>query len=231
MKKPIIITIDGPAGAGKSTIAKLLADKLSFHYLDTGALYRAITLKTLRENILLSNEQAIIRLLSQSSIEIKYSPSSKSARILLDGDDVSNDVRAAKLTDYASQVSALGAVRREMVKLQRRLARAGDIVCEGRDMGSVVFPRAQIKFYLDASLENRSKRRYKENKSLFPNSRLSYKQILKEIKQRDYRDTHRKVAPLIKPTNAFYIDTTNLSIPEVLKKLIGIINNRLRSKK
>jgi CMP/dCMP kinase len=231
----VIITIDGPAGAGKSTIAKLLAQRLSFHYLDTGALYRAITLKTIRKKIKFSDKRAIAKLVLNSTIKARYQvhlAKMKTAQlqILLDGQDVSREIREPYLTAFVSKISSSGPVRKAMVKVQRKLARGKNIVCEGRDMGSIVFPRAKIKFYIDASIETRAQRRYKESLSLFPKKRLSYNRILKEISVRDYNDMHRKIAPLVQPQNSFYIDTTGLSIGQVIKSLMAIVNDKLHKK-
>jgi len=247
---PVIITIDGPAAAGKSTIAKLLAQKLSFHYLDTGALYRAITLKAVQNKIRFSNKRSIAQLVSNSVIKFIYTcgeaidsdyhqvhPAPNRRRIktakvqiLLDGKDVSKKIRGPRLTAYVSKISSSPLVRKTMVKLQRKLVAGKNIVCEGRDMGSVVFPQAKIKFYLDASIKERAQRRYQESLLLFPRKHLTYNQILKEISIRDYRDTHRKIAPLVKPHNSFYIDTTNLEVSQVLKTMIKIVNDKLDKK-
>ena len=238
---PIVITIDGPAGAGKSTMAKILAQKLSFHYLDTGALYRAITLKALQNKIRFFNKYAVAKLVSNSDIKFIYTSYTKNpnnieqisggkVKLLLDGKDVSKKIRDPRLTAYVSKISSSSLVRKAMVKLQRKLARGKNIVCEGRDMGSVVFPRAKIKFYLDASLKERAKRRYKESILLFPQKHLTYNRIFKEIATRDYRDTHRKIAPLVKPHNSFYIDTTNSAVSQVLKTIMRIVNDKLDKK-
>lgn len=237
MKKPIIITIDGPAGSGKSTIAKLLSKKLSFHYLDTGSLYRAITLKTIQNKIRLSDKYSIAKLVSNSDIKFFYTSYRRSYKktrptsgskihILLDGKDVSKKIRTPQITGYVYRIASSPLVRKAMVKLQEKLAMGKNIVCEGRDMGSVVFPRAKIKFYLDASLKERAKRRYQESLLLFPQKPPSYNQIVKEIYIRDYRDTHRKTAPLVKPQHSFYIDTTDLSISQVVKTMMKIVNDK-----
>jgi len=231
MKKPVIITIDGPAGAGKSTIAKMLARKLAFHYLDTGALYRAMTWKALQNKILPEgSESAVAGLVRKSDIKLRQPSSGKGIRVLLDGRDISREIRTSVITSHIYKVSSLPLVRRAMAELQRRLARGRNIVCEGRDMGSVVFPRAQVKFYLDASLKERAKRRYQESLVLFPKARVGYKQVQKEISVRDYRDKHRKTAPLVRPKDAFYIDTTNLSARQVSGVLSRIISDKLDKK-
>jgi cytidylate kinase len=218
-KEHIIITIDGPAGAGKSTIARLLAKKLRFDYLDTGGLYRAITLKALEDEISLKNTGAIVRHILNS--DIKFRGGGKT--IFMDGKDVSRKIRTDRITASVYKIAVSKKVREAMKKLQRKLAQKKNIVCEGRDMGSVVFPDARLKFYLDASLKERTRRRYSELQKLFPWKQFQYSQILKEISLRDYRDKHRKIAPLIQPAGAFYIDTSDLSIPQVVNKLYTIV--------
>ncbi len=235
MKKPVIITIDGPAGAGKSSIAKLLARRLRFHYLDTGALYRAITLKAIKEGIKFSDKKSITDLISRTQLKIIYPSHEKNSyrgkeKILMDGNDVSKEIRIPQLSAKVSKISSFSLIRKSMVKLQRKFAKAKNIVCEGRDMGSVVFPKAQIKFYLDASIKERAKRRYTESCLLFPGNRLTYNRILNEISKRDYQDIHRKTAPLIRPRGSFYLDTTNLSKIQALNRLIKVVKEKIGKK-
>jgi CMP/dCMP kinase len=239
MNKPVIITIDGPAGAGKSTIARLLAQRLSFHYLDTGALYRATTLKALQRNIPFSAKRKIASLVASSKIEVIYpkeSPNSGLAKIgeqeiiLLDGKDVTEEIRTPRLSMYVSKLSASPLIRQALVRLQKRLARGKNIICEGRDMGSVVFKQAQIKFYLDASIKERAQRRYRESVQRFPAKQVTYHQVYQDISVRDYQDTHRKTAPLVRPTNSFLVDTTKLSISQVVSALMKIVAKRLGKK-
>jgi cytidylate kinase len=188
-------------------------------------------LKALQSGILpAGKESAIAELLLKSDIRLRHTSNGKEIKVLLDGRDISREIRTPVITSHIYKVSALPLVRRAMVKLQRELARGRNIVCEGRDMGSVVFPKAQIKFYLDASLKERAKRRYKESLALFPQARVGYNQIQKEISVRDYRDKHRKTAPLVKPKDAFCIDTTNLSVRRVAGILSRIISDKLDKK-
>jgi cytidylate kinase len=212
-----IIAIDGPAGAGKSTVAKLVAKKLGFLYIDTGALYRALTLKVKRKKIDIKNERAIIDLLKQSSLDLEYYQGN--LKVLLDEEDVSEEIRKPYITDGVSEVSKIKEVRKIITDIQRRLARDDNSVLEGRDIGTVVFPNAKHKFFLDAHFDERVKRRFKELQD--KNKGLLIESIQKDLATRDKIDSTREIAPLKKAKDAIYIDTTDLSINEVVDKIIS----------
>lgn len=214
-----IITIDGPSGAGKSTIAKLIADKLGFKYLDTGAMYRAVTLYMIENQVDIKNEEEVINALNKLNIGFD-----SNYRIYLDSQDITEDIRKEKVVKFVSEVSAISSVRRKMVDLQRDIAKEGDYILDGRDAGSVVFPNADYKFYLGASFEERAKRRYKEE--LSKEVDISFEAVKESIKKRDKYDSNRKDSPLVVPENAIIIDTTNMTIDEVAEEITDIFLNK-----
>ena len=214
-----IITIDGPSGAGKSTIAKLIADKLGFKYLDTGAMYRAVTLYMIENQVDIKNEEEVINALNKLNIGFD-----SNYRIYLDSQDITEDIRKEKVVKFVSEVSAISSVRRKMVDLQRDIAKEGNYILDGRDAGSVVFPNADYKFYLEASLEERAKRRYKEE--LLKEVDISFEAVKESIKKRDKYDSNRKDSPLVVPENAIIIDTTNMTIDEVAEEITDIFLNK-----
>ncbi|MDD5567777.1 MAG: (d)CMP kinase [Candidatus Omnitrophica bacterium] len=222
----MIIAIDGPAGAGKSTVAKLLAKKLRFLYIDTGAMYRALTLKVLETKTNINNTDRIVELASNSSINL-INNSDGSLKILLDGRDVSSDIRQPAITQFVSDVAKIGEVRRIMVELQRKLGQEGDAVLDGRDIGTVVFPNADKKFYIDADFKERVSRRFKESVGL--GQKVSFEDVSSDLANRDNIDSNRKVAPLKKADDAIYVDTTSLSIEEVVDKLLKEIQKNDQS--
>ena len=214
-----IITIDGPSGAGKSTVAKLIADKLGFKYLDTGAMYRAVTLYMIENQVDIKNEKEVINALNKLNIGFD-----SNYRIYLDSQDITEDIRKEKVVKFVSEVSAISSVRRKMVDLQRDIAKEGNYILDGRDAGSVVFPNADYKFYLEASLEERAKRRYKEE--LSKEVDISFEEVRESIKKRDKYDSNRKDSPLVVPENAIIIDTTNMTIDEVAEEITDIFLNK-----
>lgn len=214
-----IITIDGPSGAGKSTVAKLIADKLGFKYLDTGAMYRAVTLYMIENQVDIKNEEEVINALNKLNIGFD-----SNYRIYLDSQDITEDIRKEKVVKFVSEVSAISSVRRKMVDLQRDIAKEGNYILDGRDAGSVVFPNADYKFYLEASLEERAKRRYKEE--LSKEVDISFEAVKESIKKRDKYDSNRKDSPLVVPENAIIIDTTNMTIYEVAEEITDIFLNK-----
>lgn len=223
----MIIAIDGPAGAGKSTVAKLVAKKLGFLYIDTGAMYRALTLKVLETKTDIKDTQAIAALARRSKIELEETKDN-SLRVYLDKKDVSQLIRQPRIAKLVSHVAKIKAVRQIMVKLQRKLGATHESVLDGRDIGTVVFPKAEKKFFIDADFKERVNRRLKDMKKLEVKS-ANFKTVAADLSNRDTIDSTRKVAPLKKAKDAIYIDTTNLSIEQVVKKLLKEINFKTRS--
>ena len=222
MCRKMIITIDGPAGAGKSTVSKVLAKKLGYIYLDTGALYRALAYKTLKNKIPLDDISALNSLCSNTSVVLKNIDDQM--KVYVDGEDVGDKIRTEEIGLTASKISAFTVVRQSLLQLQRETGKQGGIVAEGRDMGSVVFPHADYKFYLDADIEERIKRRHKE--LLNKGNSSEFKSIQKDMLARDKQDSEREIAPL-KPTScSIIIDSTKLSIIEIVEKIIRQISNK-----
>jgi len=217
----MIIAIDGPAGAGKSTVAKLIARRLGYLYLDTGAMYRALTLKVLEKGIAINDAKAIAALALDSSIDLINKPDG-TLTVTLDGVDVSLAIRKPNITKSVSDVAKIKDVREVMLKLQRKLGGRGNVVLDGRDIGTVVFPKAEKKFYLDADLRERTNRRHKELNGLGQEITLNAVEL--DLSNRDKIDSNREFAPLKKAEDAVYIDTTFLSIEGVVEKLLVFIN-------
>ena len=212
----MIIAIDGPAGSGKSTVAKILAKRLGFTYLDTGAMYRALTWKAMQMGVNLKDENALCQLMDQTSIE--FQSKDESLHVFVDGVNVTEEIRLPSVTNNVHYISDTPGVRHRMVKLQRKLASEGNTVAEGRDMGTVVFPQAEKKFFLDAEIDERARRRYGEFKP--SDGEISYADVIKDMEVRDRRDTTRNNSPLIKSSDAIYINTTKLTIEEVLNLIL-----------
>ena len=217
------IAIDGPAGAGKSTIAKAAASKLGFIYVDTGALYRSIGLYCLNKNIETTDKSEVEKILPEISVELKYVDGTQ--RIILNGDDVSEQIRKPECSMAASNVSAIPAVRDFLFELQRKMAMENDVIMDGRDIGTVILPNAEVKIFLTASPEERANRRFKE--LIEKGNNPDYDELLKEINQRDYNDMHRKTAPLKQADDAILFDTTTLGKDEVVDELLKIIYKKL----
>ncbi len=221
----MIIAIDGPAATGKSTTAKALAQRLAFTYLDTGAMYRAVTLLTLRKKIKISENSDLISLLEQ--FDLKIEQHENKILVFLNGEDVSDEIRRLDVTKNVSEVSALPIVRKTLVKIQRKITNDQNCVVEGRDIGTVVFPNADVKFYVVANYDVRAKRRLLDFKRL--GEEKSIENLIKEIKNRDKYDSERKDSPLLKANDAIEVDTTNLTIEEqvdIMYKKIKLIEGK-----
>lgn len=219
----IIVAIDGPAGAGKSSTAKEVAFQLGFVYIDTGAMYRAVTLEVIRSNVDVSNENQVTLIAKKSNIQFRWI--NKYLHTFLNSEDVSDEIRSSEVADLVSPVSAIPGVRDVMVKCQREMAKRDNIVMEGRDIGTNVFPSADFKFYLDADIDVRAKRRISDYKKI--GQELTLEEIKKEIKIRDKIDSSRRYSPLKKAYNAIIIDTTNLSFKEQVEMIVNRVKKVL----
>jgi cytidylate kinase len=220
----LIIAIDGPAGSGKSTAARGLAEQLGFTYLDSGAMYRAFTWKVCNSGIDFSDREKLCKLLKETNIKIDCS--ADGTRVFVDGDDVTAEIRHPSITKNIHHISSLEFVRNKMVALQRDFASGKDIIAEGRDMCTVVFPDADKKVYMDADVKERAKRRHSELRSLDDGS---IDNIIEDIAQRDHRDSTRELAPLKREPDAFYLNTTGLGAEDVVKILMQEIE-KIRQK-
>ncbi len=223
----MIIAIDGPAGTGKSTVAKGVAKKLGFLYFDTGAMYRTAGFWLNKQGIDLDDAEAIAREIPKFSYEVKTGADG-SKQYLVEGLDVTEMIRTPEISTIASKIAIYPEVRKALVKIQRAVAQSVDAVCEGRDMGTVVFPQAEVKIFLSASPELRAERRYKELLLKFPDSpdSFSYDQVLQDVKQRDHQDMTRSISPLKKAEDAILIDTSNLTAVQVIEKIAAIVRSK-----
>ncbi len=227
--KPFIITIDGPAGTGKSTVARLLADRLGYLYLDTGAMYRAIGLKAVQKGLDLSDAHALGAMAAKTKVSFRVDPGRR-VKVLLDGEDVTEAIRRHEISEVASVVAAVPKVREALVRQQQTIGARGRVVVEGRDTGTVVFPHAPVKFFLTAAAEERARRRWKELLE-FGHS-VTLKEVLLDTKRRDRRDRRRTVAPLRMAKGAVKIDNTRLKSGQVLGKILDYVHriqNELRA--
>lgn len=216
--KKINIAIDGPAGAGKSTISKLLASQLGYIHIDTGAMYRAVGLKVLKNNVSPHDSRKIVEILNSTDIQIKLVDGRQ--LVFLDGEDVTEKIRQPEVSMYASDVSKIREVRERLVKMQQELAKQKGVIMDGRDIGTHVLPNAELKIFLTATAEERAKRRFLELKQ--KGYEVDYYQLLDEIKKRDQNDMTREFAPLRVAEDAIVIDSTSLSIEEVLQKVLEL---------
>lgn len=220
---PYVVAIDGPAGTGKGTVAKIVAERLNLIYIDTGAMYRAVCVKALRNNIEPEEIEKIEKILKDISIKINKKDGKQ--QVLLDGEDVTEEIRTPLVDSYVAKFAAIKQVREKMTPLQREMRSEGNIIMEGRDITTVVFPDAEVKIYLDAEVEERAKRRYKQN--LEKGINCTYEEVLKSIKERHILETTREIAPLRQAEDAVYLDTTKLSIEEVVQRVVEIINEKI----
>jgi cytidylate kinase len=218
----LIVAIDGPSGAGKSTLAKRVAKEFGLTYLDTGAMYRALAVKLLRRGLDLADDEGLIKLVG--STEIDLAERNGRVEVLLDGEEVSDLIRTPEVSQMASRASALPVVRKRMLELQRALGRRGNVVAEGRDIGTAVFPEAQVKIYLDASAQERARRRFQELRAA--GRAVSLEETLREMEERDKRDRERDLAPLRKAEDAVAIDSSALGADGVAERVIQAIRNR-----
>lgn len=221
--KKLTVAIDGPAGAGKSTVAKRLAKELGYTYMDTGAMYRAFAWKVKESAIDLENEEQLTAALRETRIELLEEPGG--LRVLLDGSDVTTQIRAPEMSQLASKVSALRPVRERMVELQRAMGARGGVVAEGRDIGTVVFPQAEVKIFLTAGAEERAQRRFGELRG--QGKEVTLEETLEEMNQRDRRDEQRALAPLRQADDAIAIDSTGSSADEVMAIVRGEIEKKI----
>jgi cytidylate kinase len=218
-RKRLIIAIDGPSGAGKSTAARSLAKRLGYLYIDTGAMYRAVALKVKAGAISPEDDQALSQLVS--ALRISLIPAEDGIRVICDGGDITEAIRSPEISRLASDISKRKGVREALVQMQREMGRGGGVVLEGRDIGTVVFPDADVKFYLDAYSEERAMRRFKELAE--KGVEVNFQETLEEVKKRDHNDMNRVLSPLRKADDAIAIDSTRLSVEEVTEKMIRII--------
>ena len=212
-----VVAIDGPAGAGKGTITKLVGQKLNLVNIDTGATFRCVALNMLKENVGLDEEEKIEKILEKIKIEMQ-----PNGEIFLNGENVTHKIRENDVNNFVSPVSAIKIVRAKLLEIQRKIAEGKNVIMEGRDIGTAVFPNADVKIYLDATPEERAKRRVLQNKE--KGIETSYEEVLENIKDRDYRDSNREIAQLRKAEDAIYIDSSDMTIEEVVDKVIDIIN-------
>jgi len=224
-RKRLTIAIDGPSGAGKSTVGGFLAKRLGYIYIDTGAMYRAVALRAKEKGPATEDEEPLYKW--ASSLLITFVTMGEATRILCDGEDITESIRSPEISRLASDISKRKGVRDALVQLQREMGREGGVVLEGRDIGTVVFANADVKFYLDAETEVRARRRFDE--LVGRGLRVDLRQILEEVKQRDHNDTNRVLSPLRKAEDAVVIDSTRRSVEEVVEEMVRIIEERIKS--
>lgn len=215
-----VVAIDGPAGTGKGTVTKIIAEDLGLVYIDTGAMYRCVTLTALRKNIKPVECDELIKILENIEIELK--PNEEN---FLNGENVSAQIRTPQIDDNVAKFAALKVVRDKMTLLEQKMGKDGNVIMEGRDIGTVVFPNADLKIYLDCSVEERARRRYKQN--LEKGIEISYEDVLESIKQRHKLETQREIAPLRQAEDAILVDSTNMTIEEVVQKIESIIKEKM----
>ena len=218
--KKIVVAIDGPAGAGKSTIAKLVAEKLGYAYIDTGAMYRSVAWKFLQTGK--DFDEALISTLAKTMV-IEFKPEASVNRVFVDGAEVTDAIRSAEVTANVSRVAAIGAVREAMVAQQRRMGESGGVLMDGRDIGTVVFPNAQLKIFLTATVEERAMRRYKE--LIAKGQQVDLAQLKEDIASRDKQDSERAISPLRQAEDALLLDTSDMNIEQVTAKILQLVED------
>ena len=223
MTKNIQIAIDGPAGAGKSTIAKIVAEKLTFTYIDTGAMYRAVTYKALQNKVAFHDGQALEAMLKDTTIDLK--PSENGQLVFVDGIDVSAPIRSNEVTSNVSEVAAHANIREILVAMQKQLADAGAIVMDGRDIGTHVLKEAELKVFMSATVEERARRRQLDNERRGIASTIE--SLMEDIARRDKYDSEREASPLVQAEDAIYLDTTNLTIDEAANEILRLASEKM----
>lgn len=229
MPTRLTIAIDGPAGSGKSTVARRVAAMLGYLYLDSGAMYRAVALKALQRGVSLEHEAQLEALTRDTHIELQAPTPEQEARglknrVFLDGSEVTEKIRTPDVAQAASQLATIAGVRRVLVAEQQRAGKGGGVVMEGRDIGTVVFPNAALKIFLDASPETRAERRWKEHQE--KGESMTLLEVLQEVRERDKRDRERKVSPLVKAKDAVLVDNTAMGIEETARLIVFLANER-----
>ena len=221
-----VVAIDGPAGSGKGTITKIIAEKENLVPIDTGAMYRCVALDCINKGVDYTNLEGIAKILDKIEIELKNENGQKV--VLLNGKDVSKEIRETKVDDVVAKFAEIKIIRDKMTPLQRKMGENQDVIMEGRDIGTVVFPKADVKIYLECSVEERARRRYKQNQE--KNIECTYEEVLESIKERNKLETEREIAPLAKADDAILVDSTNMSIDEVVNEISKIIENKKEGK-
>ena len=219
-----VVAIDGPAGSGKGTITKLVGEKLDFVTFDTGAMYRCVALDCLNNGIDSTDLEGIEKVLEKIQIELKKIDGEQ--RVFLNGKDVSKEIREPKVDDVVAKYAAIKQIRDKVTPMQRKMGETQNIIMEGRDIGTVVFPNADIKIFLDCSVEERARRRYKQD--LEKGIETTYEEVLESIKERHRLETERDIAPFVKAEDAISVDSTNMSIDEVVEEILKIVDNKLK---
>ncbi len=215
-----VVAVDGTAGSGKGSVTQVVAKKLNLKTIDTGAMYRSVTLEMLNKNVKLEETEKIQKILE--NLKIEFVEEGKGKKVFLNGEDVTLKIRSKEVNEFVSPVSTIKIVREHLAVLQRNMAKSIDVIMEGRDIGTNVFPNADVKIYLDATPEERAQRRFRQNKE--NGIDIPYEEILKNVKERDYIDSHREIAPLTKAPDAVYIDSTGMTIEEEAEEVIKVIN-------
>jgi len=226
-RKRLTIAIDGPSGAGKSTVASSLGRRLGYLYIDTGAMYRSVALRVKKKGIIPEDELTVGQL--ASSVHITFATGGEQTRIFCNGEDITEDIRTPEISRLASFISRQKRVREALVRMQREMGREGGVILEGRDIGTVVFPDADVKFYLDAESDERVRRRYDE--MVEKGIKVDFKEMQEELLQRDHNDMHRSHSPLKKADDALFVDTTHRSVEEIVEEMARTVKARTKGVK